>query len=300
VGITKTTSALNRWALSYNLHACIANKTRALFHVGSDDQMIHNETTKGRMKRDSEDEENIMSVLQRFKVFSPEAGYDVLQNIATKDLATIDIQQSFLNAEEMGQVQLMTFVKERLIISEDGHSTRKLRDPLHKANALTFSSLYEAKKDRGKDTIMKADRSIHQRLITAYQAGRSVNLHTILNHELMPVPVSIAYTNGSLRTGNKSVLLEVTTQGVTCPAEVTIDGTSCLVIDGQALVISLGKPAGITNFGELADAFVKLVMHVGRCFDRIDVTFDRYRDTSIKAGTRTKRSKHARLIRRII
>ena len=102
VGITKTTSALNRWALSYNLHACIANKTRALFHVGSDDQMIHNETTKGRMKRDSEDEENIMSVLQRFKVFSPEAGYDVLQNIATKDLATIDIQQSLLNADEMG------------------------------------------------------------------------------------------------------------------------------------------------------------------------------------------------------
>ena len=53
------------------------------------------------------------------------------------------------------------------------------------------------------------------------------------------------------------------TQGLTCPAEVTIDGTSCLVIDGQALVMSLGKPAGITNFGEMADAFVKLVMHVG-------------------------------------
>ena len=122
--------------------------------LGGDDQMIHNETTKGRMKRDSEDEENIMSVLQRFKVFSPEAGYDVLQNIATKDLATIDIQQSHLNAEEIGQVQLITFVKERLIISEDGHSTRKLRDPLHKANALPFSSLYEAKKDRGKYTIM--------------------------------------------------------------------------------------------------------------------------------------------------
>ena len=156
--------------------------------------MIHNETTKGRKKRDSKDEENTMSVLQRFKVFSPEAGYDVLQNIATKDLATIYIQQSLLNAKEMGQVQLMTFVKERFIISEDGHSTKQLRDPLHKDNTLTFSSLYEAKKDRGKYTIMKADRSIQQRLITAYQAGRSVNLHTILNRELMPVPVSIAST----------------------------------------------------------------------------------------------------------
>lgn len=301
VGITKTTSALSRWALSYNLRACIAKKTRALFHVGSDDQIIHNEATKGRMKRDSEDEDNIKSVLQRFKVFSPEARYDVLHNIATKDLATIDIQQSLLNAEELGQVQLMTFVKERLIIPEDGHATKKFRDPLQKSKALTFSSLYETKKDsRGKESIMKADRNILQRLITAYQAGRKVNLHTILKHELMPVPISIAYTNGSLRTGNKAVLVEAMTQDVTCPAEVTIDGTSCLVIDGQALVVSLGKPAGITNFGELADAFVKLVMHMGRCFDRIDVTFDRYRDTSIKADTRMKRSKHARLIRRVV
>ena len=41
VGITKTTSALNRWALSYNLRACIANKTRALFHVGEHFGVLH-------------------------------------------------------------------------------------------------------------------------------------------------------------------------------------------------------------------------------------------------------------------
>ena len=50
VRITKMTSALSRWALSFNLRACIANKPMTLFHVRSDDKMIHNETTPGRMK----------------------------------------------------------------------------------------------------------------------------------------------------------------------------------------------------------------------------------------------------------
>ena len=77
IGITKTTSALSRWALSHNLRACIASKTRALFMVGHDDQMIHNETTPARMKRDSGDEDKIVLVLQRMKVFAPDISCDI-------------------------------------------------------------------------------------------------------------------------------------------------------------------------------------------------------------------------------
>ena len=29
------------------------------------------------------------------------------------------------------------------------------------------------------------------------------------------------------------------------------------VVDGQAAVVTLGKPAEVTNFGQLADAFVE-------------------------------------------
>ena len=90
------------------------------------------------------------------------------------------------------------------------------------------------------------------------------------------------------------------TKDVICPPEITLNGTSCLVIDGQALIVSLGKPSSVTNFGELRDAFVKLISQIGCPFDRIDVTFDRYRDTSIKAATRKNRSKHARPVRRVI
>lgn len=98
----------------------------------------------------------------------------------------------------------------------------------------------------------------------------------------------------------KAILTDVMTKDVTCPPEITLDRTSCLVIDGQALVVALGKPSGVSNFGELGDAFVLNVSHAGRSFDRIDVTFDRYRETSIKAGTRKKRSKHSRPIRRVV
>lgn len=150
--------------------------------------------------------------------------------------------------------------------------------------------IYIPKEIKGKETSMKADRKILQRLIIAYHAGRNVDLHRVLQHELMTVPVALAYTNGSLRVGNKTVLTYVMTKDVTCPTEITLDGTSCLVIDGQALVVVLGKPSGVTHF----------VSNTGRSFNRNEVTFDRYRETSIKAATRKKRSKHARPVRRVV
>jgi hypothetical protein len=36
----------------------------------------------------------------------------------------------------------------------------------------------------------------------------------ILKHELMPVPIAIAETNGSLRSGNKSLLLDILLKNV--------------------------------------------------------------------------------------
>ena len=84
VGITKTPTALSRWALSYNLRAHIAASTREMFRVGLDDQLIHKESTKSRKLQDNKDEEAMLSTLQVFKVFSPDASSSVLQNIATE------------------------------------------------------------------------------------------------------------------------------------------------------------------------------------------------------------------------
>ncbi|KAG1714185.1 hypothetical protein GQR58_001811 [Nymphon striatum] len=88
---------------------------------------------------------------------------------------------------------------------------------LHRSNAKTFASLYEMvknTKDKDKRTILKADRNVLQRLVTAYEAGRPVDLPSVLKHELLPVPVSLAKMNGTIRTGNKSVLADRLTEGI--------------------------------------------------------------------------------------
>ena len=96
---------------------------------------------------------------------------------------------------------------------------------------------------KGKVTTLKADRTILQRLVTVFQAGRKVDLHHVLQHELMNIPISIANCDGSLRNGSKAILADVITRDGVCPAEVKVgQSNSCLIIDGQAVLV--GKPAG--------------------------------------------------------
>ena len=139
------------------------------------------------------------------------------------------------------------------------------------------------------------------RLVTAYEAGREVDLPAILQHELMPVPVSLAEINGTMRTGNKSILVDVLTENIKCPESITLKGRSALLIDGFALVAALGKPHEAKTFGDFADCYVNAVLRKSSKYQRVDVLFDRYRKHSIKATTRSRRSKgNARPVRRVI
>jgi len=66
------------------------------------------------------------------------------------------------------------------------------------------------------------------------------------------VPLALAEVNGQLRTGSKAVLAEVLTTGVSCPDH--LDATDLgedpiLIIDGQALVVAIGKPKTANTFG---------------------------------------------------
>ena len=116
----------------------------------------------------------------------------------------------------------------------------------------------------------------------------------------MSVPLSLATTSGSLHSPNKSLLADILTKDVLTPPTIALDGPSCLLSDGQALVMSLGKPRNINTFGDYAKTFAEAVYKMGATFQRIDVTFDRYRPESIKAATRTKRKKGKRPVRRLI
>ena len=52
----------------------------------------------------------------RLKIFSEETeANDILQNAVTKDQATEKVSKSLLNAKTLGQMQLESFVSERII-----------------------------------------------------------------------------------------------------------------------------------------------------------------------------------------
>lgn len=154
-----------------------------------------------------------------------------------------------------------------------------------------------------KEKAIKADRKVLQRLITAYVAGRNVNLDEILCHELLPAPVALAEVNGNLRSGSKAVLSQLLTPDVPCPPALCSDelgDEATLIIDGQALIIAIGKPQGASTFGDLADTFIAGVLQSGASYHRVDVLFDRYYEVSIKSGTRKRHSHGSRPIRRRI
>ena len=117
-------------------------------------------------------------------------------------------------------------------------------------------------------------------------------LDKIPEHELMPVPKSLAGMNDCLHTGNKSLLSDVLTRDVSTPREMSLCGTSCLVIYGQATCDGPWKIPWSYYLWSIADVFLKSVfdMPLGKSFDRIGVTFDRYRKDSIKSGTRKKQT----------
>ena len=222
-------------------------------------------------RRLNDDESSLLSTFLGFSVFSSVSHPATLQNLVTKDLATEVIQESLLRAKVLGQQEVKKFVQDRLIVAEQCDKPDvSIYEPVRKNNAPTFATLYQlanvAKhtKDRDQKTVMKADRNVLRRLITFYEAGRSVDLASVLKHELLPVPVSLAEMNGTLRTGNKSELANVVTEDIDCPETIQLHATSSLlIIDGQALVVALGKPDAAVTFGDLADIYVKTVLKAG-------------------------------------
>ena len=91
--------------------------------------------------------------------------------------------------------------------------------------------------------------------------------------------------NSCLRTCNKSVLCDILVAGVCCPPVITpaeLGNSATLMIDGQALVVSIRKPQNTLTFGGFADAFVRSVFSAGKDYSCVHILFDRYYATSIK------------------
>ena len=139
----------------------------------------------------------------------------------------------------------------------------------------------------GKSKNIKADRNLFRRLLSAASSGRQVDLDNVLQYELSPVPLALATLHQKLRpTTDKAALTHVLCDSFTKSILPETEQTTCVIIDGMALVQVLGKPHGANTFGELADSFCdKVFSNLRGSQTRIDVVFDDYRAKFIKSGT---------------
>ncbi|KAJ8886123.1 hypothetical protein PR048_012332 [Dryococelus australis] len=139
IDITKTTSALCRWTLSYNLRSHIAASTHAMFNLRLGNTYLNNKATKYRHKCDNDSESALVSTFQCFN-------------------------DSLLHAKQLGKEEIIDFVQKRLIIlmlNDKPHVS--FRAVLKRNKAQTFAALYEVgddTKDKGKKTILKAARNV--------------------------------------------------------------------------------------------------------------------------------------------
>ncbi|KAL2081649.1 hypothetical protein ACEWY4_023502 [Coilia grayii] len=300
VGITRNESARNRWSITYNERASLAQDTRSLFcltHDGEDDEDTHKDCLPSRLRRDNVDVIQLVDQFQRYNVFGEETMHELV-SLTTGDVASEEILKDLTNAAESGKQIVIELVKKRLsTMTIDFHSS------LTKRNPKTFSHLYSEgnKLEKLRSKCVKPDRDIFRRIIVSMDRGKEVNIDELLQKELCAVPLSLATTDSFLRPTNKADLATILQAGAKetelCPSAVS----SCIIIDGMALVRAIGKLPNASTFGDYADIFVqKVTGYLHGNITRVDLVFDQYKQNSIKGGTRAKRSTTRRKIRTIV
>lgn len=89
----------------------------------------------------------------------------------------------------------------------------------------------------------------------------------------MPVrPVALAEMNDSLRTGHKSMLADILTNGINFPSGIEFQGRSYLLINDPVLVAAIGRPYGAQAFGEFTDSFQAAVLKAGSRYQQMHIS----------------------------
>ena len=306
IGITRSDQARDKFGVIWSERSRISQDTRSLLNQEDDEDeatFTRHDSFPSRMKRDVDDVKKLVKQLTRFDVFKErttlaigedgendnEATRIPLVSLAIKDIALCDIVRDLLTAEDRGKQHPVNDLKQRLTKNNVG-----FHDALRKHNSKTVADLYKtniSSKLNVQKTI-KADRKLLQRLLNAVTSGQTVQMGDIVTHELSPILLSLAQPSGDMNTTTKAELIAVLTDGVDIPSEVPdADTKTCVLIDGHALIQSLGTRNGCQTFGDYADVFVQnATRHFREHTRRVDVVFDRYiGKSSNRAVTRSKR-----------
>ena len=235
VGITRNETARNRWSITYNERASLAQDTRSLFgltHDGEDDEDNHKDCLPSRIRRDNDDVIQLVDQFQRYHVFQLENMYELV-SLTTGDVASEDILNDVTHAAETGKQMVTELVKKRM-----STMNTNFHNSLTKRKLKTFSNLYrtDSKLGKLKSKCVKPDRDIFRHIIVSMDSGREVNIDELLQEELCAIPLSLATTESVLRPTSKAVLATILQAGAKDTGLSPSLVRTCTIIVGMALV----------------------------------------------------------------
>ena len=210
-------------------------------NIGPEEETTHHENTPSFQKNFAEDMRNLTSSLEELGNPFIKGSQDLIA-IYSKDIMDASVVSTVKNAEQIGEEQCKTFIKDRLI-----DKTKLISDTSKKNNLPTFGKhVKKTTKEKENLTVLKEDCVLFSRLYVACQ-NRDGNIEEFLKYENQPWPPSLSKMD-KLRGENKSDLVKCLPKF----PNAKFDASNAVTLDG-AVVVQMLPPSTAGTFEEYFD-----------------------------------------------
>lgn len=259
-GLTQQPAAMAIWFLIAPELSRLSAEAEAMVGIKTHNLTHHHDLSEAVIIRY---EENVKKLKEVFKANDPLDNEETeLLNIITKAVMPDTVKEALLKRDEIGQEHFDKFVKERIVERE-----LSVWSPMKEVQLQTWRSIRGTKKSKTASSVaaLKYDRALFARFLVVVHSRPDIDLkESISEFELASFPRTL-FNSGDLRLCvGKSKLMNILENLL--PQQLPNGeekqhqyAGSVVIIDGMAVVQSMGKPTCVRNGRDLATHFLKIV-----------------------------------------
>ena len=264
VGLTDNPNALQRWMVSGpEVARCIDEFQKNIYNWGRQDDTRHHDQTPSVQASFIKDVRSLVRVMENSGNPFEEESKDLIV-LDSKELPGPAAVEVVHKVKQIGEEQFGAFTKECLL-----ERTKPIYDTIRRNKLAVFATSTIRKVTGGKQQIvsLKNNVELFSRLYIGCQT-RDGNLDEFFRHENQACPPALS-DGKNLRLGSKSDLLSCLED--VCDARSDVPQTTCIILDGAAIIQML-KPAAAKNFAEYArDIFIPYIATKFQTAARLDL-----------------------------
>ena len=227
-GFSLEADAIMRWTLNASYRAELRKYLYSHLNY-SPEHYPHKDLSPSCILQDEQDIQAITDVAQTFFV-SPFSKSELVC-ISNGMIATKEIKDDLLSAEEKGRAAMKEFIESRLAENAEV----EFFSPIKKMKLRTFATMKKTAKNKVKNKIIPIES--HSNMfgqLALLMQHHEINLKEVFEYPIGPYPWSLCGRMGELRKTCKSTLLRSLEKGV--DPEKQNDDETTTVLDGIALV----------------------------------------------------------------